>query len=87
MTLIVDLQMIDQRALWDDFDSSFRGRYDRSEKILNLTSFSLFLDPVEKKTYFQSSGETTSYSGRIDSQSGRNDFGRTGHRAKRPASN
>ena len=47
------------------------------KKILNLTWFFLI----------QSSGETTSYSGRIDSQSGRNDSGRTGHRAKRPASN
>ena len=42
---------------------------------------SLFLDPVEKD-----SGETTSYSGRIDSQFGRNNSGRTGHRGKRPAS-
>ena len=37
-------------------------------------------------TYFQSLGETTSYCGRIDSQSEQNDSGRTGHWAKRPAS-
>ena len=41
-----------------------------------MTRFTLFLDPVEKD-----SGKTTSYSGRIDSQSGR-----TGHQAKGPAS-
>ena len=34
----------------------------------------------------QSSGEMTSFSRRINSQSGWNDSGRTGHRAKRPAS-
>ena len=32
-------------------------------------------------------GGMTLYSRRIDSQSGQNDFGRTGHRAKQPASN
>ena len=36
--------------------------------------------------FFQSSGEMTSFSGQIDSQSGRNDSGRTGHQAKWPAS-
>ena len=37
----------------------------------------LFLDPEEKDL-----GETTSYSGRIDTQSRQNNSGRTRHRAK-----
>ena len=73
--------MIDQRALFDYF--VFRVDLIDQKKKLDLILY--ILDPVEKKTYFQSSGEMTSYSGRINSQSGRNDFGRTGYRAKRPA--
>ena len=42
----------------------------------------IYSENQEKKIYFQSSGETTSYFWRINSQPWRNDSGRTGQRAK-----
>ena len=82
---------IDQRALFDNelcCNSILHPSIDQ-KKILNLTWFLWFSDISNRKRLDLNSrakrlhtpGETTSDSGRIDSGSGR-----TGHRAKRPAS-
>ena len=60
---------------------------DQSEKNLEFDLILFILRSSRKRLIFDPRAKrSTSYSGRIDSHSGRKDSGRSGHRVKRPAS-